>query len=42
MDRLLHSDELLQKYRLTGGVDCEDCGFSFTEDVLGLVFIFSY
>ena len=25
---LLHSDELLQKYRLTGGVDCEDCGYS--------------
>ena len=38
MCRLLHSDELLQKYRLTGGVDCEDCGFSFTEDVLGFYF----
>ena len=35
---LLHSDELLQKYRLTGGVDCEDCDFSFTEDVLGFYF----
>ena len=38
MHRLLHSDELLQKYRLTGGVDCEDCDFSFTEDVLGFYF----
>ena len=38
MCRLLHSDELLQKYRLTGGVDCEDCDFSFTEDVLGFYF----
>ena len=35
MDGLLHSDELLQKYRLTGGVDCDDCEFSLTDDVLG-------
>ena len=25
MHRLLHSDELLQKYHLTGGVECDDC-----------------
>ena len=38
MDRLLHSDELLQKYRLTGGVECADCGFSFIIDGLGFYF----
>ena len=38
MDGLLHSDELLQKYRLTGGVDCDDCEFSLTDDVLGFYF----
>ena len=38
MYRLLHSDELLQKYHLTGGVECDDCEFSFTEDVLGFYF----
>ena len=38
MYRLLHSDELLQKYRLTEGVECDDCEFSFTEDVLGFYF----
>ena len=38
MCRLLHSDELLQKYHLTGGVECDDCEFSFIEDVLGFYF----
>ena len=38
MDRLLHSDELLQKYRLTGGVECADCDFSFIIDGLGFYF----
>ena len=38
MYRLLHSDELLQKYHLTEGVECDDCEFSFTEDVLGFYF----
>ncbi|MBQ3472792.1 MAG: hypothetical protein IJH35_01785 [Methanobrevibacter sp.] len=38
MYRLLHSDELLQKYSLTSGIVCEDCGFGFTEDVLGFYF----
>ena len=35
MDGLLHSDELLQKYHLTEGVECDDCKFSLTDDVLG-------
>ena len=35
MDELLHSDELLQKYHLTEGVECDDCKFSLTDDVLG-------
>ena len=38
MCRLLHSDELLQKYRLTGGVECADCDFSFIIDGLGFYF----
>ena len=38
MYRLLHSDELLQKYHLTGSVECDDCEFSFIEDVLGFYF----
>ena len=38
MDGLLHSDELLQKYRLTEGVDCDNCEFSLTDDVLGFYF----
>ena len=38
MDGLLHSDELLQKYRLTEGVDCDDCKFNLTDDVLGFYF----
>ena len=35
MDELLHSDELLQKHHLTEGVECDDCKFSLTDDVLG-------
>lgn len=35
MDGLLHSDELLQKHHLTEGVECDDCKFSLTDDVLG-------
>lgn len=38
MCRLLHSDELLQKYHLTEGVECECCEFHFTNDVLGFYF----
>ena len=38
MYRLLHSDELLQKYCLTEGVVCECCEFHFTMDVLGFYF----
>ena len=38
MDGLLHSDELLQKYHLTGGVECDDCDFNLTEDILGFYF----
>ena len=38
MYRLTHSDELLQKYRLTGGVECADCDFSFIIDGLGFYF----
>lgn len=38
MERFTHSDELLEKYHLTGGVECADCDFNFTEDVLGFYF----
>lgn len=38
MFRLTHSDELFQKYRLTSGVECADCGFSFHDDFFGFYF----